>query len=1102
MSLQFVIGSSGIGKSYYIYDKIIKESMQNPDVNYILLVPEQYSMILQRKMVTMHPMGGTMNIDVIGFNRLAYRVFDELGIKPAKVLEDFGKSMLIRQVAGQLKDELTTYANSLDKNGFIDEVKSLMSELYQYDVTRERLDKVILSMENNTDSGSNILCNKLKDMVTIFKGFDEKCKEEYIVAEQIQEILANLIPDSGLIRKSVIVMDGFTGFTPLQFNVIKKLLVCAPKVYAVLTMDEVYYKKKSVKEHEIFYLTRQTIDSLKKIAKENLVLIDEDIVIDRMKNSSGGVIRNRWNSENPELMHLERNLFRYPYGKYTEKVENIHITEYDNPRKEIEGISGQIRKLVMEKGYRYKDIAVISGNLEDMATYYSRILPKYEIPYFLDYSRPVKNNPFIDAICHVLRVIEDNFTYDSMFAFLKSGVITDLDSTEVDELENYVLERGIRGIGRWKKIWSNEVEDTRQYVMNYILPLYEKIGNKKNKVSDYVGALREFMVDLEFEKKISEYQVEYAKYDVTWEKLYGMLFEKIEDIFTKMVEIMGEEKVDIHDFSALFELGLKDLSLGIVPTTLDSVIIGDITRTRLDGIKVLFIAGINDGIIPKKGISSQIISDREKDRLFEAGLMLAPSAKENSFIEQFYLYINMTKPSRELYLSYASMNNNNELMRPSYIIGRVNNIFPKLVIGKNVCPGILQTTKKVGIDKLIQGIQELLDGNTENINTTMSLYRLYSDNGEKQLLDYIYEAITYNNVPEKLSDDVKELIRLKLMSQSVSRLEQYANCAYAYFLKYTLGIRERNVNGIDNTNIGNILHMAMERTYRHVHDNLNNDWSKVSEDMRNELVGSFVCQAFDKEYEGQMIDEGRYEYLKGMLVRIGKRTAEMLCHITEADSLKPEYFEYKFTDSIKLSDNEEMLTIKGIVDRGDIYYSEGEGNVRLRVIDYKSGHHEFKINHLFEGLQLQLSVYMNIMSSLVCNQFKKTDENISVIPEGMYYYQMKDPFVEADNIDEADTKRSKELKLKGLVNDGSDFFLDVTKFAIKKSAQIANEILDGNIDKNPVVKDMGSACDYCDYQAICRFDSKYGGNKYHYLRFKDKDKDKVYDEIKKELGGV
>lgn len=1098
MSLQFILGSSGAGKSQYIYNRIIAESMENPSVNYILLVPEQYSMALQRKMVMLHPHGGTMNIDVIGFNRLAYRVFDELSIKTGKVLEDFGKTMLIRQVAGSVSGELSVFGGCLDKPGFIDEVKSLMSEMYQYDISRNKLLEVIDSL---TESGQDeLLLNKLKDMTSIFRAFEEKINDEYIVAEQLTELLAECVEESELIANSVIVMDGFTGFTPIQLKLIERLMARAKKIYTVLTIDRKYYEKKYIAEHELFYLTSKSMNNLKRIADTAGVVVEPEIFIDLKEGADSAADKIcRWDYGRADLLHLEKNLFRYPYEKYAAEPENIKLVMYDNPRRELIGVAHSIRELVMKEGYRYKDFAVISGNLEGITSHVEQIFPLYEIPYFLDYSRPVKNNPFIDALGHALRMVEDNFSYDSVFAFLKSGALNDVSFDDIEALENYVLSRGIRGIDRWKRKWKEDVEDTRQCFMDVILPFYDAITvtGKKPKVVKYVESVRVLMDRLFYESRMSE---------------TAGLYDRLQELLDKMQEIMGSESVSISEFNELMDLGLKDLSLGMIPSKLDMTIVGDITRTRLDEIKVLYIIGVNDGIIPMNGISAQIISDREKDRLEALGFSLAPTDKLNSYIEQFYLYINMTKPSDKLYLSYTIMDNANDSMRPSYIIGRVKNLFPKLDIIADRESGLKGSSRASGFESLVQGIQEWADGDYGNSEETLRLCRLYAELGDTEHLDMIKQAMCYSNIPESLSGDVVDLIQLRLMSQSVSRLEQFADCAYSYFLQHTLGLKERDINGIDNRNIGNILHSAMERMYRHVHDNMDNDWTALDDLKRDELITGFVERAFDEEYLGldasedkdAYIDDSRCGYVRNMLVRIGRRTAEALCRITSGDSLVPEYFEYKFSEELPLGEDGRRMKLRGVIDRADVYYSPETSSLRLRIIDYKSGNHDFKISRLYEGLQLQLAVYMNIMTGLADSQYNRDrqgEDRISVVPEGMYYYQMCDPFVEAEDGNKAEAAREKALKLKGLVNTDDEYFSNIIKYAMKKVKDIAADIAGGDISKNPVVRDMGNACDYCAYSSVCRFDDKNGGNKFRFPRYKESEKDKVYEEIVKQLGG-
>ncbi len=1075
MSLQLILGPSGSGKSQFIYNKIIKDGIEDIDTNFILLVPEQYSMAMQRKLVTMHPAKGSMNIDVIGFNRLCFRVFDELNIKPQKVLEDFGKSMLLRKAAGDRKSEMSIYSGSLNKSGFIDEVKSLMSQLYQYDVSRERMDEVTASIKDSEKDA--LLYKKLSDMQEIFKSFDEKISEQYIAAEQLTEILADNVARSEIIKNSVIVLDGFTGFTPIQLKLIEKLIVYAKEVYGVFTIDEKFYKKKIIKEHELFYLTKKTITDLKELAIRNSVDILDDILID-------GKTINRWSRGSKAIAFLEKNIFRFPYNKFDEVQEDISFTVYDTPRREIEGVAYRINKLVKEEGYRYRDIAVISGNLDGISVQTEQIFDKYEIPFFLDASIPVKNNPYINSLEYLLRIVRENFSYDSVFAFLKAGIIKSLDENDIEILENYVLKRGIRGKSGWSRQWTDEAEDIRAFVADILIPFYETLSKSKNTIKVYTKTLRDFMTEYDYEERMS---------------VNKKLYEKVISVFDKMDEIMGEDTVDTDEFVELMNLGLKDLTLGVIPQTLDMTLVGDITRTRLDDIKVLFVLGINDGIIPKKGSNTGIISDADKERLKELGLELAPTEKNNSYIEQFYLYINMTKPKDKLFLSYTNMDGNNEQLRPSYVISRITNIFTKTkVLPDNEYK---VSNRKAGIDTLVEGMQHIMSGDNSRLNETMSLYKLYHDMGEENL-QTVDRAFKYNNIPKKLSKDVADLIKLKLMSQSVSTLERYANCSYSYFLQYVIELSERQIRKIDSRDIGTILHDALEHMYRHVHDDMNNDWSVISDDKRDEMIDGFVESAFENSYDKNTIEEGRYSYLLNVLKRIGRRTAGVLSDITDKDMFKPEFFEYSFFKDVSL-DEENKMTFKGKIDRGDIYYSPEAQELKLRIIDYKSGNRDFSISELYEGLTLQLSVYMNIMTELADEEYNKgksEDQKIKIMPEGMYYYHMADPYVEAQNEVGAKEKRDKDLKLKGFKNDNEEMFGDINQFAIYKAKEIARHIMSGEIEKNPMNAGGKSACEYCAYSEACRFDKKYGSNKERFLKYSDRDKELIYEKIKEALG--
>ena len=1082
MSFQFVCGAAGSGKSEFMYRRIIEESIKNKDKNYILLVPEQYTMALQKKIILMHPAGGSMNIDVIGFNRLAYRIFDELNIKPGKILEDFGKTMLIRQVMGELKDELKVYGKNLDMPGFVDEVKSLMSEMYQYDLSGEKL-SMVLSKLTEEDF---LLKSKLTDMQLVFSEFEKRLGEEYIVAEKVTELMYSHIRDSQIIKNSVICMDGFTGFTPIQLKCIEELIKNAEKVYTLLTIDRYSYEKNNIGNHELFYLTRETMDKLKQIVKRTGAVFENDIFI-------YGKEGNRWNNEetvNEELSHLEKNVFRYPYKIYEKALSNISISAYDNPREEIKGIAENIKKLVMQSGYRYRDIAVITGNIELSSGYVEQIMPMFDIPYFLDYNKPVKNNRYIDGLLHFLKAVSDNFSYECCFAFLKAGIIPKLGEDDIEILENYCLKKGLRGIKIWKSEWDEEVEYIREGVMEYIEPVLDILMKNNMTVGDYVRAVKKFMESLSYKEGIAQ----------------DRLYDKIVAILNKMEEIMGSKIVKMKEFIRIFDVGLKDVTMGMIPGKMDMITVGDITRTRLEDIKVLFVIGVNDGVIPGNSTAPGIVSDREKERLMELSFELAPTERINSFVQQFYLYINMTKPSHRLYISYSLMTCDNEPLRPSYVIGRITNMFSKLSVQDY---HLRQDNKKEifvaapmgGIQELVDGLRQLLNGDFSYKDQTLALYKAYMEKGYNDILDRIESGLSYSNVPENLNSHMWTYLRLNLISQSVSRLETYSRCAYSYFLKYTLGLKEREIKKVDKRQVGNILHETMERVYRYVYDHMSNDWSAVSDEMRNELVERFVNQSFEQEYNPR--DDGRLEYLRETLVRIGKRTAKVLFHINMENRYKPEFFEYYFKKEYRLGPGKDVITLSGIVDRGDLYYSRETNQMYIKIVDYKSGKTEFSLNRLYEGLQLQLAVYMNIMMELTGEHCKKMykENNPDIAPGGMYYYQMRDPYVNVDKEDKLEEKRLRELKLRGLDAEDVKLFSGITDYGVKKALEVAQKILEGNIEKRPMKEGTRLACDNCEFKAVCRFDSKKGGNSYKYPKYKEKEKDKIIDEIMKKAGG-
>ena len=456
MSLQFIFGNSGSGKSYTLYRQVIEDSREHPDQKFLVIVPEQFTMQTQKELVSLHPDGGILNIDVLSFQRLAYRVFEETGTPVGKVLEETGKNLVLRKIAQEHQGELKVLSGGLKKMGYINEIKSLISELTQYAVSEEMLERFLEESKERPH-----LYYKLCDVQVLYKAFHAYLADQYITAEELLDVLCQTVERSKKIQESVIVLDGFTGFTPIQNKLMQKLMQYAKKVIVTVTMDEREDPYRLEGEHQLFYMSKKTVTTLMRLAGEVQVKAEPPVFVRPSEKS-----RFRAGSA---LASLEQNLFRLRQKPWVNsrgaagegasgkdaaapegEQQEISLHVLKNPEEEAAWAASQIRALVREKGYHYRDFALITGDMEAYSPVLERVLEDYEIPCFLDNKRSVLKNPFVEFIRAALEIVEQDFSYEAVFRYLRSG-LSGMAHEETDILENYVLALGIRGAKKWGK---------------------------------------------------------------------------------------------------------------------------------------------------------------------------------------------------------------------------------------------------------------------------------------------------------------------------------------------------------------------------------------------------------------------------------------------------------------------------------------------------------------------------------------------------------------------------------------------------------------------------------------------------------------------------
>ncbi len=1132
MSLQLFLGSAGSGKSYQLYREIIELSKINPGTNYLVIVPEQFTLQTQKDIVTMHPEHGVMNVDILSFLRFAYRIFEEIGVKDYPVLEDTGKSMVLRKVVAEKRKELILFGSNVKKPGFIGELKSLLSELYQYNILPEDFDR----MQKIADK-KPVLQAKLKDLLTVYEGFRDFMKERYITAEELMVVLRDAIDQSEWIKDTVICLDGFTGFTPAQYQVLFKMLKVARKVMVTVTIDPSEDISDNVEEHRLFGLSRKTIQKLYKLAEEAKVKIEPPVYAGFEEQFSKLRVPYRY-LNSPALAALEHNLFRYPYQVYEKEQQDITIHVTRDRNSEVAFLVREIKRLIREEGFRYQDIAVVTGDVEGYGRIIKRRFNISKIPCFVDYKKDILNNPFVELLRGAVTMISEDFNYEGVFRYLRTG-LTDLSTEEIDFLENYILALGIRGYRRWTEPFTRtyksrepleleRINDIRKRFIEDIKPLYEVLKDKEKTLQDYTTALYELGVRLRIEQKLEDYRKHFAEnHQPLVAKEFEQVYRIVMELYDQMVLLLGMEQCSLKEFAEILDTGFVEVKVGLIPPGVDEIVVGDTERTRLKDIKVLFFIGVNEGIIPKAIGSGGILSDIERELLINNEIELAPTKRQQAFTEQFYLYLNLTKPKERLYLTYHKVNEEGKSVNPSFLIGKLKTIFPKLQCYEE--EEALEDTEHVlgddGLEYLARGLRNYQEETPSDLWKELYLY-YRTDETKEPILDKLVQGAFYINTEQGISKEAARMLYGTELKGSVTRLERYAGCAFAHFMNYGLSLEERKEYKLAIPDIGNIFHNAIDRFSKRL-DSSEYSWHTIPEGIREQWAKESV-QASVEDYENSFLHSTkRNEYLITRMERITIRTLWALCNQIKQGAFEPTGYEMPFYHV-----PDETLTLQGRIDRLDLY--EEEDKVYVRVVDYKSGQTFFDIGSVYYGLQQQLSVYLSAAMDYLSGRYPGKQ----IVPSGIFYYHIDDPIVTKS--EQAEEEIYKSLRMNGLVNADPkvialmDQKLAGPEDALRTSAKSevipvetnkegaltkrssaasaaqlgalmdyvnqkleedGKQILSGDTKLNPYRTDKATACDYCEYRSACGFDPRLPGHSYRNLAKKS------VEEIKAEIWG-
>jgi ATP-dependent helicase/nuclease subunit B len=1111
LSIRYIFGRAGSGKSHLVLKEISEWLNREENRNLILIVPEQFTLQAERNLIEKLHLQGFIKVEVLSFTRLALKVFDETGGLTRVHINEQGKHMVLRKVLDEVAEDLTVFQHASKQKGFVTQFNELICQLKRYDISPEDLAEKASRIQDDV-----LLPKKLADISIIYEKFNRYLQERYIDTEDAINHLAERMEEAEFLKGAVVWLDGFDSFTPQTYRIIEKLMGMAHQVNITLTMD--YYRKK--RDRDLFLIYELCYKKLHEMAVEKG--IPEETVSLSWDASKEGI-------RSPEIAHIEKEFYAYPYQPYEGEARDVELFAGMNLHSEVENMAAQMMGLARDRGYRWHDMAVVCADLENYGSLIRRVFDEYGIPCFLDQKRPVLSNPIVELVLASLAAVQGGYRYEDVFRLLKTG-FSGLEDEEVEVLENYCLEFGIRG-DRWKKPFTlaeerYDLEAVNQSRERLMLPLekLEKGLGRRRRVEQMVKALYDYLEEIRVQERLEAWIEEFRQrglYEYVDEN--AQIWNILMDIFDQMVEILGDQQMTLKEFNRVLESGFASQEVGIIPTTIDQVLVGNIQRSKSHDIKALFVVGCNDGILPSGKEEEGILGEEERTRMKEVDLYIGGDRTTRSAEEAFSIYSAFCKPTEFLWVSYALADQEGRAMRPSILIDRFKKLLPGIQVKSDIVKDKdrqlhLVATADSTFKYLVENLRCYVDQKPVE-PFWWNVYRWYREQDEwRDRGEAVLKGLFHKNQVENIGQEHARKLYNAPIRSSVSRLEQFVNCPFAHFIRYGLRLRERRMFTVEAPDMGELFHSSIEKfTQRLRQERL--DWRELDQGRCERMIEEIMEEIVPDHNHGVLLSTNRYRYLVNRLKRISSRAVWTLTDHVKRSGFQSLGHEVSFGlkgtyPPIQIDlPNGERVYLEGRIDRVDIL--EGEDAEYVKIIDYKSGDEDLNLSDVYHGLKLQLLVYLYAM---VAYREKKGGKPMK--PAGIFYFKIDDPLVDTqEKVKEAiEREIRKKLKMKGLVlKDAAvvremdreiDGYSDILPVGLKKDGsfyanssaieeedffklmdhvqnlirEISMEMIRGNIRIQPVKNGKITACRYCPYTHICQFDRQFQDNTYRNIR--------------------
>ena len=1100
MKFKFIYSKKGYGKTNFIFEDIKNSNHEH----IVIFVPSHHTFMVENRLIDYFGEQIFSRVEVMDFKKLTSRLLYVYKKYKNNLVSDIGKNLIINYILRNNKD--IRYFNINNKLSFSDDILSVLIDFKNYNFTDKMIEDVLEGLDQDSQ-----LYKKLYDFRTINNKYEEYLSNKYLDPLDEMIIINSIIKDNKhMFLGYKFYIDGFDILTYHQYEFLKIIFSRVEEINLSLTYD--------VKSDNPIYLHTKTIrDKILKILHDDGYYDIEEVSITDV-------------NKDIELKHLDNNFLNYKINQYNLEPKNIYINKCLNNFNEVEELCKNIRNVIKNRGYRYRDIGILCRDIDSYENFIRVSFDEFNIPYFIDKKNEIKSNIFVIFLTSVFEIFNYNFSFSSIFKYAKSGLVN-LTDDEIFLIENFAIENGISGY-KWKNDFEKstkikysmsnfkddfesvllQVNNVREKLISPLLDLFNKV-NKKNNINYFITELYEFLNKNLVIDKLMEICNNFNNNNnfIEADEL-NQVVNSIFTVFDEINNIFKDEIMSFSDFGEILIDLISKIELSHVPMRLDEVIIGDVSRLMIGNYKALFIIGCTSQNFPKIYKKEELLSDSDKIYLKKVGIELSGTNKDKNLSERYLIYSVINIPKEFMYISYPISDMDSNSLLPSIIISKIKNIFINLKenhfnIGLSKFSINDIYSERSTFNNLLILLKNKFNEYKDN-DLIIDLFKFYNEHNEYcKYINFFIDNLKYKNNHNKLNSNLIKYIYSE-SKFSISSIETYSKCSFKHYLDYIVKLKRRKIYSFEPLDYGNFVHFLMENICEYMNESYN--LKDISIDQVKNIVDDyFNNNVYCNENSNYILNSNyKFKVFGNKIKKIVYDTIFFMSKHLYNSEFYHKFYEFEIGSKGSEIEIETDVGTKvqfvGKIDRVD--FCNYDGDTYVNIVDYKSSNRSFDYGMIYQNLNIQMIAYMKYLID-----FYKENYNVDIIPCGIFYFTVHSPKVKAKDITDVKKQIEKNYRYDGIFSsdvkklnlidknlfentsnilpikfnkdgeinkssstlekilDDKEFYI-LLNFVQESIKNKINKILDGNFEVTPVLENYSSSkCTYCDYLSICKF---------------------------------